>query len=302
MPSLRAAAANWVFRRHVKHLFEDDYSIGNLRGLTERFDRWAPKPPRGTRILDRDLGNFTAASISTTRSIAGRVILHLPGGGFASRTPALHRGFVSRICQQARAEALVPFYRLAPEDPFPAGLEDCVTAYHHLLDTGAEPSNIVLGGDSAGGCLTYATLLALRDRGTPLPAAAFTCSAVTDMRLHRNGSRTTNLERDPMLSMENIERWLDYVGGDEASLSNPLVSPVLGDLHGLPPLLLQAADTEVLLDDSRRMAAAATQAGVECTLEIFPGVAHGWHVLPWLPESKRALRSIGKFVRAHTDS
>jgi acetyl esterase/lipase len=163
------------------------------------------------------------------------------------------------------------------------------------------PTSIVIGGDSAGGGLTLAALIALRDRGVPLPAGAFTISAVTDLRNHTNGSRTTNRDLDPLLSIDGSERWhLYYVAGDECALRNPLVSPVLGDFTGLPPLLLQASTTEVLLDDSRLVADAARAAGVRCELELFDGVAHVWQMIPLLPESRRAVRSIGDFVRIHT--
>jgi epsilon-lactone hydrolase len=300
MASVRARAANLVFRRCFKRTFERGHSVESLRSLVQRFDRHAARPPRGISTIRLELGDFEAERIATPHARGDRVLLYLPGGGFVARSPALHRGLVARICAEAQAEALLAFYRLAPENPFPAALEDCVAAYHHLLEQGSSPSGVVIGGDSAGGCLTLATLMALRDRGTPLPAAAFTLSAVTDLRSHANGSRTENRLQDPVLSIDHADKWHRYyVAHEEFSLTDPLVSPVLGDFSGLPPLLMQASTTEILLDDSRLAAAAACAAGVDCTLELFHGVAHVWHALPYLPESRRAVRSIGSFVRAH---
>jgi epsilon-lactone hydrolase len=301
VPSVRARAANLAFRCSVKPIFERGASVASLRRLGRGFDRLFGAPPRGTRIARVNLGKFTAERVSTPRSRPGRIILYLPGGAFVLRSPAMHRALAARICREARADALLTFYRLAPEHPFPAGLEDCVAAYQHLLEDGWSPSGIAIGGDSAGGCLTLATLMAVRDRGAPMPAAAFTLSAVTDLRGHRNGSRTTNQRLDPALSMDGSERWHHYCG-DGCSPDNPLVSPVLGDFTSLPPLLMQASTIEILLDDTRLAAERAREAGVHCRTELFEGLPHVWHAIPQLPESQRALRSVGAFIRQHTSS
>jgi epsilon-lactone hydrolase len=300
MPSFRAQAANLVLRSSVKPSFRRGHSVASVRRLATRFDRVASRPPRGTRSTRVELDGFSAERISVNGSRGAPVLLYLPGGGFVVRTPAAHRALVARICQEARADALLTFYRLAPEHPFPAALHDCVTAYEYVLGEGVSESAIVIGGDSAGGCLALATLMALRDRGTALPAAGFTLSAVTDLRPHTNGSRTTNARRDSMLSIEGSAEWHRYyVGDDLARLNDPLVSPVLGDFGGLPPLLMQASTTEILLDDTRLVARRAIDAGVDCSLELFAGLSHVWQMLPRLPESRRALRDIGTFIRRH---
>src|SRR5882672_3007674 len=159
MVSLEARAANTVFRHYVKRTFDRGHTVESLRALAKRFDRLAPSPPRGTHVAEVDLGNFTAERIRTLSSSQGRVVLYLPGGAFLTRSPAMHRGIVARICREAQAQALLTFYRLAPEHPFPAALDDCLHAYEHLLEEGIMPSSIVIGGDSAGGCLTLATLM-----------------------------------------------------------------------------------------------------------------------------------------------
>jgi monoterpene epsilon-lactone hydrolase len=301
MPSVRARAANLALRKFVKPTFERGASVASLRRLGRGFDRLFGTTPHDTRIAQVDLGRFTAERISTPSSHPGRIILYLPGGAFVLRSPAMHRALVARICREAWADALLTFYRLAPEHPYPAGLEDCVAAYQHLIADGWSPSEIVIGGDSAGGCLTLATLMAVRDRGGPMPAAAFTLSALTDLRPHRNGSRTTNQSLDPALSMDGSDRWNHYCGNG-CSPDDPLVSPVLGDFTALPPLLMQASTIEILLDDTRVAAERAREAGVNCRTELFDGVPHAWQTIPQLPESQRALRSIGAFIRQHTRS
>jgi acetyl esterase/lipase len=217
------------------------------------------------------------------------------------RSESIHRAFVARLSEEADTPAVLTFYRLAPEHPFPAALDDCVAAYQHLLASGTEAEDVVFGGDSAGGCLVLATLIALRDGGEPLPAGAFMLSPITDLRNHRDGSRTFNRHSDSMLTMDSAETLhAHYVGQSEAALSNPLVSPMLGDLGGLPPLLFHASSSEILLDDSVVAARRAREAGVDCELEIFKGVPHVWHAIPLMPESKRALNGLGEFIRRAT--
>jgi epsilon-lactone hydrolase len=301
MTSVRARMVNTAYRYGFKSVLTRDLTVERLRGAAQRLQRFSGRPPRGTSIIPVDLGAFTAEQVRPPSlpesATSQRIILYLPGGGFIVRTPKIHRAFVARLSQEADAEALLVYYRLAPEHPFPAGLDDCVAAYRHLLEIGTNPADIVIGGDSAGGCLTLSTLLALRERGMPMPAAAFTLSAITDLRIHRDGTRTSNDGADAVLSFDVSEDWhACYVGGDESLLSDPLVSPVLADYAGLPPLLMQASTTEVLLDDSRLVAQRAGEAGIDCTLQLFEGVPHVWQVVRPLPESRSALRKISTFI------
>jgi acetyl esterase/lipase len=291
---------NTAYRYGFKSKFQQNLTLERLRSTSQRLERFSGRPPRGTIINPVDFGSFRGEEIRPTMP-AGRTILYLPGGGFVLRTPAVHRALVGRLCRKSHAQALLVFYRLAPEDPFPAGLEDCVTAYQHLLNSGTKPADIIIGGDSAGGGLTLSTLIALRDRAIPLPAAAFTLSAVTDLRVHREGTRTTNAAADSLLSFDVSEEWhTDYVSGHEEQLSDPLVSPVLGDYAGLPPLLMQVSTSEVLLDDTRRVAERALEANVDCRVQLFEGVPHVWQIVAKLPESRRALRKLSWFIREHT--
>jgi acetyl esterase/lipase len=299
--SLQAKALNVVFRHWFKPSFQRGHTVESLRRLSQRLEWFAGRPPRGTQTKPVDLGSCEGEWISNPRSGPRPTILYLPGGGFVLRTPKVHRALVGRVCREAQADALLTFYRLAPEDPFPAGLDDCVAAYERLLEDGIAPESIVIGGDSAGGCLVLATLMALRDSGIPLPAGGFTMSAVTDLRIHVEGTRTTNDGVDPMLSFNQSAEWHRlYVSHQEERLSDPGVSPMLGDFAGLPPLLMQASTIEVLLDDTRLVAEHAKDAGVECCVQLFPGLSHVWQIVPQLPESRQALRNIGAFVRETT--
>jgi epsilon-lactone hydrolase len=298
--SIRARMMNGAYRYGFKPVFTQDLTPYRLRSTARRLERFFGRPPRGTIITAVDFGAFVAEEVRTA-TLPQRTILYVPGGGFVLRTPRIHRALVGRLCRGAGAKALLVFYRLAPENPFPAGLDDCITAYEHLLDTGTSPAEIVIGGDSAGGGLTLSTLLALRERGIPLPAAAFTLSAVTDLRTHRDGTRTSNAVVDPVLSFDISEDWhTAYVGGDESLLSDPLVSPLLGDHAGLPPLLMQASTTEVLLDDTRLLAQRAGRAGVDCTVQLYEGLPHVWHVVRPLPEARTALGKVSAFIKDRT--
>jgi acetyl esterase/lipase len=300
MTSLRARAVSTVYRYGFKPTFRHDLTVELMRRRMQRIERIAPPPPRGTHITRVDLGSCFGEEISPRVPSARRTILYLPGGGFVMRTPKVHRALVGRLCRRARARALLVFYRLAPENPFPAGLEDSLRGYERLLSDGTSPADVVIGGDSAGGGMTLSMLLALRDRNIPLPAAAFTLSAVTDLRVHRNGSRTSNEARDALLSFDGSETWhTAYVGGEASRLSEPLVSPVLGDYQGLPPMLMQASSSEVLLDDTRLVADRARAAGVGVATQIFDGVPHVWHTVRQLPEARRALNNIAEFITHH---
>lgn len=229
-------------------------------------------------------------------SCASPVLLYLPGGAYVLRTPQLHRGLVARICQQTRLRALLCFYRLAPEHPFPAGLDDAVAAYDLLLAEGIDARRIVLAGDSAGGGLTLSLLQYLRDTQRPLPAGSILISPLLDM-VEQGPSRSKNARRDaalPPAAHRGINPRAMYLGSEDHL--NPLVSPVRGDLHGLPPCYVLVSDTEMLLDDSLRLARRAHQFRMSVKLDIWHKLPHVWVAIPWLPESAAALRRMGRFI------
>jgi acetyl esterase/lipase len=201
---------------------------------------------------------------------------------------------VMHLCQGAGCRALAVDYRLAPEHPFPAGLEDCLAVYHWLLEDGFSSQDIVIAGDSAGANLTLSTLISLRDAGDPLPAAAVCISPMTDLAGTGESFRTN---RDPTLTTGFALAMVQhYAGGQD--LHQPLLSPHYADLRGLPPLLIQVGEVEILLSDATRLAEKARRDGVDISLVVWPNMWHVWHFfVPSLPEARRAVNAIGDFVR-----
>lgn len=261
----------------------------------------APQFPldEDVRCEATDAGGVPGEWISTPESQEGRVVYYLHGGGYVMCSVNTHRVMISRIARAAGARALAINYRLAPENPFPAAVEDATAAYRWLVSTGVDPVHVVIAGDSAGGGLTVATLLALRDAGDPLPAAGVCISPWVDME-GLGESMTTKAEIDPMVVRNGVVGMGKAYLGD-ADPRTPLAAPIYADLKGLPPLLIQVGTAEVLLDDSTRLAERAKGAGVDVTLEPWEDMIHVWHgFAPMLPEGQQAIDRIGEFVRKHT--
>ena len=245
-----------------------------------------------------DAGGIPAEWIAAPGADPERVIYYLHGGGYAMGSINTHREMVSRISRASGARVLAIDYRLAPEHPFPAAVEDAAAAYRWLLSAGVDPARLVIAGDSAGGGLTVATLVALRDAGDSLPAAAVCLSPWVDME-GIGESMTTKAEADPMVNREDlIEGAQAYLGG--ADPRTPLAAPLYADLKGLPPLLIHVGTAETLLDDSTRLAERAKAAGVDVTLEPWDDMIHVWQfVASMLPEGQQAIDRIGGFIREH---
>ncbi len=224
---------------------------------------------------------------------AERVVLYLHGGAYVMGSTATHRALAGRIARAASARVLLPDYRLAPENPFPAAVEDALTCWRWLLAQGHAPERMAIAGDSSGGGLALATLLALKDADEPLPACAVGLSAWTDLE-GSGPSAEPGAVDDPMLTPEGLrDSGRDYAAAD---LRNPLASPLFGDPEGLPPLLLQVGSREVLLSDSTRFAEKARLAGVDVSLEVEEGLIHVWQMLPGVPEADTAVTRIGHFI------
>ena len=245
------------------------------------------------------VGGVPAEWIVAPGADAGRVLLYLHGGGYAIGSMRTHRELISRLSRASAARGLGIDYRLAPEMPFPAAVEDTVTAYRWLLSTGVQASRIVIAGDSAGGGLTAAALVALRYLGEPLPAAGVCISPWVDME-GLGDSYNTNAKIDPMGGQQiihNMARW--YLG--DRDRRTPLAAPIYADLSGLPPLLIQVGAAEVLLDDSVQLAERARAAGVDVAFEAWDDMLHVWHFFASvLPEGQQGIDRIGEFVRKHT--
>lgn len=253
--------------------------------------------PEGTAIERGELAGITAEWIAAPGASKEHVVLHLHGGGYVMGSCASHRSLTAWLSAAAGVQAVLPEYRLAPEHPFPAALDDAVAAYRGLLTRGFSPDRIAIMGDSAGGGLALATLLALRDAGVPRPAAGVVLSPWADMTASGESVKT-RAATDPWLNPELLLPFAKLYCG-ELDPTDPRVSPVFGDYTGLPPLLVQVGDQEILLSDSTRVAERAKAAGTEVVLEVEPEV---WHVFqlfaPALPEANEALARAGKFLRA----
>ena len=237
--------------------------------------------------------------ISAPESQESRVVLYLHGGGYLFGSARTHRVMLAHLARAAKARVLALDYRLAPEIPFPAPVEDSVSAYQWLLSQGVSPRKIVFGGDSAGGGLVVAAMVALRSVGEPMPAAGVCISPWADMEA-TGQSFTTNAENDPSVSRERILKIAGvYLDGKDPRA--PLASPIHADLTGLPPLLLQVGGIEVLLDDSTALKSRAKEAGVSVEMEVWDDMPHVWHhFAPILPEARKAIGKIGEFVLQHT--
>jgi epsilon-lactone hydrolase len=223
------------------------------------------------------------------------VILYIHGGGFLSCSPGTHRPVTAALARSTGRRVFSVDYRLAPEHPFPAGLDDVVAAYRWLVDKWSAPQEIVVAGDSAGGGLVLSLLVRLRDEEVPLPACAICLSAWTDLS-GGSDSVSVNDGRCHMFRRGNNDEFAaGYLNGTPAT--EPLASPVYAGLSGLPPVLMQVGSTEMLLDDSRRVHRKIIDAGGVCELQIFDDVAHGWHLAVGLvPEADEALRKISGFI------
>jgi len=232
-------------------------------------------------------------------SNSSRVLLFLHGGGYCSGSIISHRRMVSEAGRAAGVRTLAIGYRLAPENPFPAAFDDAVTAWHFLRRQGIAAQHIAMGGDSAGGGLSLAVALKLHDVNEELPACLWLVSPWTDLTM--SGSTLITKDAvDPLIHKGYLRELADaYLGGD-ADRKDPRVSPLFANLVGMPPLLIQVGSAETLLDDSVRLAAAAGEADVPVTLEIWPQMIHAWHL--WnarLESGRRALGNAGSFMRLH---
>ena len=266
--------------------------------------RWTSRPLRGATARARVPADVTREAVSADGvscewlipqdSPIDQALIYLHGGGFVFGVTPPHIGMVAHLARKMGIRALIVDYRLAPDHPFPAALDDCVTAYRWLLKQDLAPRNTVLAGDSAGGNLTITTMMKLRDGGEPLPAAAACLSPVADL----SGRSRPDRIQDPLLPLRAVRFYnTSYVAGSDAL--SPLISPVYGDWHGLPPLLVHAGEEEMLLDDATRIAAAARAAGVDVRLETYPRMWHVWQLFLSLPEAVASLDDIARFLKAH---
>jgi monoterpene epsilon-lactone hydrolase len=272
-------------------------NMAEMRAVMEEISAF---PSAGeTQCTPVNAGGVPAEWIVAPGAAEYRVLLYLHGGGYVMGSINTHREMVARLSKAAGVRGLALDYRLAPENPFPAAVEDATKAYRWLLAQGIKPAHVVVAGDSAGGGLTLATLLALRDAKDPLPAAGVCISPWTDME-GAGASMKTRAQADPVVQLEGLLGMAKLYLGDKDP-KTPLAAPLHADFRGLPPLLIQVGDAETLLDDATRVAERAKTAGVKVDLEVWPEMIHVWHLFaPILPEGQQAIEKIGQFIRQHT--
>lgn len=254
------------------------------------------KMPSEVLLDDFDAEGVACRWVVMPEADVDKVVLLFHGGGFSAGSIDSHQRLAADISAVCGMRVLVPDYRLAPEHPYPAGLDDCVTVYRWLLDNGFKPGHIVIAGDSAGGGLTVSTALRLKEEGLDQPACLVAMSPWVNLACDGE-TMETKAKEDPIGNAETLLRAAnDYL--QEQDVRDPLVSPIYGDLRGLPPLLIQVGTREVLLDDSRKLAVRARADDVQVTLEEWPGMIHDWQMMTdWLTDGRRALAGIGTFVR-----
>jgi epsilon-lactone hydrolase len=298
--SLRAEILRLGTRCLLKGKPRADASVAERRRRAVAADRLVPNPPPEVKRIAVDAGGVPAERVTAPLSRHGWHAFFLHGGGYVIGSPSLYRNLTWRFAIAARARVLAIDYRLAPEHPFPAALDDAIAAYEWLLADGADPRRVTVIGDSAGGGLAFALLLRCRDEGRlPLPAAVAALSPWTDLAL-TGASLRRNAVADPFVNANGIPPIVAYylAGADPR---HPYASPLYGDLTGLPPALIQVGGDEVLLNDATRMADRLRAADCEAALEIWPRMPHVWHLFATvMPEARRAIARVGAFARERT--
>jgi acetyl esterase/lipase len=265
--------------------------------------RWAQINPfpvaPDLEVAFLDAGGVEAEMITPPGAGEGQLIVYWHQGAFVMGSPAEFRGPIGELGRRTGMRVLVPAYRLAPEHPFPAAIEDAVAAYRWVLDQGFDPSRVAFAGDSAGGNLTVTAMLAAREAGLALPAAGVSLSAWFDME-SLGDTFQTNARADPLIAIEgNLAMARDYLGPD-GDRRHPLANPLFAELAGLPPLFIRSGSREVLLSDARRLTALLREAGVEVDWEAVEGMVHMWYLyVDFLPEARETFDAAARFLIAH---
>lgn len=286
-----------LFRNYASNIdFVLNTPLHEQRRIWEEGAMNAPLPENiSTEIIDEE--GISAEWVRHSQAESRKVILYLHGGGNSQGSSITHRKLVAHIVHCAKVNALTLNYSLAPENPFPAGLMDAKYAWQWLLAQGYRPDEIIPGGDSSGGGLVLSLLLLLKSENSPLPRAGFLLSPMLDYTLS-GASISSCAAKDPVICIEDLRQTVAYYCS-EAEIANPLVSPLYGDLTGLPSLLIQTGSEELLLDDSVRLAKQATEVGVNVQMEVWNGL---WHVFQSsagkIPEANRAIRRIASFIHS----
>ena len=294
--SHRAKFVRWLTSGYMKKLDVAHVPVESARKHLEVIAKALLVRAVGVHVEESQLAGIDVDWHRPKGAREDKVLFYLHGGAYVIGSRRTHRQLVSHMAKEAGVTAVIPEYRLAPENPFPAAIDDAVAVYRALLESGFKPENIVISGDSAGGGLTVATLLALRHAGDPLPAAAVLLSPFLDVTASGE-SATSRADKDPWFEVSDMAVVARYYCPDESKWRDPLVSPVFANVSGLPPMMIQVGDDEILLSDSTRLAEKLEAAGIDVELEVWPDM---WHVFPMfvgkMPESHRAVEKIGAYI------
>jgi acetyl esterase/lipase len=296
MASWQAHLLTAILRLQVKRKLRSQTNIGEARAALEAVKHRIPK---GVVAEDRSFGGIAGEWLAAAEGAVGGTVFYLHGGGYFACSTRTHRPVTAGFASRGLA-VFAPNYRLAPEHPFPAAIDDAVAAYLGLLASGIPAGALTIAGDSAGGGLALATLIRLRDGAHPLPASCLLFSPWTDLA-GTGASLVTNDKRDAMFNGDKIAlAAAPYLAGTNPR--HPLASPLYADLHGLPPLLIHVGSYEVLLDDSTRLTERARAAGVTVTLRSWPVVPHVWQLFKFLPEARQSMDEAARFLLAASRS
>jgi epsilon-lactone hydrolase len=295
LPSVSSYFFKKGIKAGAKKLKLEENEVIESRQVIDSFARKFSKLPKDCKVEQIEIDGMYAEWISNNQTLEGKVILYLHGGGYSYCSADTHRTLAANIMIESDVKVLLPEYRLAPEHPFPAAIEDTIMIYQWLLKQGYESSNIIFAGDSAGGGLSVAATLVLRDQYDPLPAALVCLSPWVDLTSSGESYRE-NSEKDPYLRPHLVRKTAQQYAAGE-SLDHHLISPVFADLSGLPPMFIQTGGIEILLSDAELLTDRARQSGVEVCFKVWEGMWHVWQISNKLPEAKKAVKEIGEFVR-----
>jgi acetyl esterase/lipase len=280
----------------IRKMYKKRMTIAELRAQDASAAKFMGTPPKDVAVENINIGGIDAAWIRPSGADKTKTILHLHGGGYVTGSIASYMRMCVLMAQTLKMNVLLPAYRLAPEHTFPAAIDDVLKIYLWLLSQGHQSKDIIISGDSAGGGLCVASVIALREQGDALPAAVICLSPWADLTM-QGSSHMTKLQSEAMLNTDSLREWaLCYTS--EQNLRNPLVSPIFADFNDFPRLLIQVSSDEVLLDDAITLAEKARSAGVDVTLKVWDGLWHVWQVVgDAIPESKMAFEEIEAFLR-----
>lgn len=298
MASIRARIYKYVLRRTIKNnIFGNGIQALNKVRARENGASILTKIIVSDRPgIPLTIGNIQAEWVGN--QAAQQTLLYLHGGGYVFGSINTHRSLVSRICADAGLRGLIIDYRLAPENPFPAAIEDAEQAYDYLIETGSDPRNIVIAGDSAGGGLALALMQKLGSHKKPQPQAAVLFSPWTDLTLS-GASHRDRAERDPMINVNRIPEAIKFYCHNEDA-SNPLISPLFADLSGFPPMLVQVGTEEVLFDDATRLVENAKKVKCPVELQVWQDMPHVHQLAhKFVPEARAAVRGAAMFLKNH---